>query len=205
MEHLFKERLLPAVTLVDKEAALRVAESFLEAGLHVMEVTFRTEVTASAITAIARRFPEMHVGAGTILTPEQVKRAADAGAEFGLAPGYNSKVADRARTLDFPFIPGVLTPSEIERAYSSGFKVLKLFPIQTVGGADYIQKLNGPYGHTQLKYIPMGGVNAGNMTSFLQHDSVLAAGGSWLCPSTKIADKAYGKVTRIVRESLQRV
>lgn len=203
MEHLFKKRLLPAVTLPDKEAALRVAESFLEAGLHVMEVTFRTEVTASAITAIARRFPEIHVGAGTILTPEQVKRAVDAGAEFGLAPGYNPGVADQARALDFPFIPGVLTPSEIEQAYSSGFKVLKLFPIQTVGGADYIQKLNGPYGHTNLKYIPMGGVNAGNMASFMQHDSVLAAGGSWLCPSTMIADKAYGEVTRIVRESLQ--
>ncbi|CAN5297072.1 bifunctional 4-hydroxy-2-oxoglutarate aldolase/2-dehydro-3-deoxy-phosphogluconate aldolase [soil metagenome] len=204
-QSIFKSKLLPAVTLTEADTALRVAEAFLEAGLTVMEITFRTQSAASSISAIATTFPEMHVGAGTILTTENLKVAADSGAEFGLAPGYNKEVAGKALEQNFPFIPGVITPSEIECAFAAGFDVLKLFPIQSTGGVDYIKKIEGPYFHTGIKFIPMGGINQQNMGSYLDCKSVLAVGGSWLNPGSLIQLKKYQEITAIVRSSMAKI
>ncbi len=204
LQSIFKSKLLPAVTLTEADTALRVAEAFLEAGLTVMEITFRTQSAASSISAIATTYPEMHIGAGTILTTENLKEAADSGAEFGLAPGYNKEVAGKAFEQNFPFIPGVITPSEIECAFADGFEVLKLFPIQSAGGADYIKKIEAPYLHTGMKFIPMGGINQQNMDSYLNCESVLAVGGSWLNPGLLIQQKKYKDITAIVRSSIER-
>lgn len=200
-----KKKLLPAVTLSDADRALHLAEAYLKADLNVMEVTFRTTAAAPAISAIAREYPEMHIGGGTILSAENLKAASDAGAKFGLSPGFNQKVAEEALEMDFPFIPGVMTPSEIEIAYARGFEVLKLFPIGDVGGPDYIKALEGPYAHADMKFIPMGGVNQQNMETYLNHKSVLAVGGSWLSPSSLIRQKNFKKITEMVRESLDTI
>ncbi|MEX2436063.1 MAG: bifunctional 4-hydroxy-2-oxoglutarate aldolase/2-dehydro-3-deoxy-phosphogluconate aldolase [Balneolaceae bacterium] len=202
LHSIFKSKLLPAVTIPDVDSALSIAEAFLEAGLSVMEITFRTPAAATSITAIEKSYPEMHVGAGTLLTPDNVTAAADAGAAFGLAPGYNKNVAAKALELDFPFIPGVLTPSEIESAFEAGFDLLKIFPVQCIGGPGYIKTIEPPYLHTSMKFIPMGGVNLQNMASYLKYNSVQAVGGSWLNPGSLIEQKKYREITEIVRESL---
>lgn len=202
LHSIFKNKLLPAVTVADSNSALSVAGAFLEAGLNVMEITFRTQAAASSISAIAKEYPQMNVGAGTLLTADNVIAAKDSGAAFGLAPGYNKHVAAKALELDFPFIPGVMTPSDIESAFEAGFDLLKVFPIQALGGAGYIKNMEGPYLHAGIKFIPMGGVNMNNMTSYLKYESVLAVGGSWLNPGPLIEQQKYREITEIVRQSI---
>lgn len=203
VQNLFLKKLLPAVTLNDADSALSVAEALLEGGLNVMEVTFRTSATAPAIGAIAKEFPEMKIGAGTILSPEQVASAINAGAQFGLAPGFNKEVVRKAEQQEFPFIPGVMTPSEIEKALAMDCEILKLFPVSQVGGTEYIRSIEGPYRHTGIKFLPMGGVNPSNLKSYLECDSVIAAGGSWMTPTKAIENGKFDKVTELVRISLK--
>lgn len=203
LRNIFKDKLLPVVTLPNADSAVFVAQAFLEAGLHVMEVTFRTDATLPAIAAIVKRFPEMTVGTGTILSPDQLSAARDMGAQFGLSPAFNKKIALEAKKQKFPFIPGVLTPSEIEEASAEGFDILKLFPVNSIGGADYIKNIEGPYLQTGLQVIPMGGINIKNLDSYLSCKSVLAIGGSWLSPASMIKEKQFQKITRIVRESIE--
>lgn len=206
MNHsILKSKLLPAVTVHDTDSALHIAEAFLKAGLNIMEITFRTPAASASISAIEKTYPEMHIGAGTLLTADDLSAAADSGAEFGLAPGFNPDIAGKALELGFPFIPGVLSPSEIECAFAAGFDLLKIFPIQSIGAADYIKSLEGPYLHTGMKFIPMGGVNCQNMASFLKYESVLAVGGSWLNPGSLIEQKKYREITKIVRKSLAKI
>ncbi|MEX0904927.1 MAG: bifunctional 4-hydroxy-2-oxoglutarate aldolase/2-dehydro-3-deoxy-phosphogluconate aldolase [Balneolaceae bacterium] len=198
---LLKKKLLPAVTLPDADSALRVAEALLEGGLNVMEVTFRTSAATAALTAVAKEFPEMKIGAGTILSPEQVSAAKDAGAQFGLAPGLNISVIRAAKELEFAFIPGVATPSEIETALELGCKMLKLFPVSTLGGTDYLHSLQGPYHHTGVKFLAMGGIKPSNLKQYLENEMVAAAGGSWMTSQKAIADKNFSEITEQVRKS----
>ncbi|SHE47470.1 2-keto-3-deoxy-phosphogluconate aldolase [Fodinibius roseus] len=197
-----KNKLLPAVTVTDVHSALLVAEALLEGGINVMEITFRTSATAEAIRAIARELPEMKVGAGTILSPDQLSAAQEAGAQFGLSPGLNKQVVEKAQEHEFPFIPGVSTPSDIELALTYGHKMLKLFPVSDLGGENYIGSLEGPYKHTGVRFLVMGGVNLSNLKSYLESDMVTAAGGSWLTPSDLIREKKFKQITAIVRESV---
>lgn len=206
MHHsIFKSKLLPAVTVHDTDSALHIAEAFLEAGLNIMEITFRTTAASASISAIEKTYPGMHIGAGSLLTAEDISAAADSGAEFGLSPGYNPDIAGKALDLGFPFIPGVLSPSEIECAFAAGFDVLKIFPVQSIGGDDYIKNLEGPYLHTGMKFIPMGGVNLENMNSYLKYESVLAVGGSWLNPQSLIQQGNFGEITKITRQSMAEI
>lgn len=203
MKSYFKQKLLSAVTLEDVETARRLAETFLENGLDVMEITFRTEAAAEAIEAIHNEFPDMHIGAGTLLTPSQVVEAVDAGAQFGLSPGLKEDVVLAALEENFPFIPGVATPSEIEKALSYELNILKLFPIKNLGGTSYIKSLEGPYGHLDLQFIPMGGVKLSNLASYLECDSVIAGGGSWLAPKSLLQAQNFKAIGEIVRESTE--
>lgn len=202
MKELFSKKLMPAVTLKDADSARKLAEAYLEAGLDIMEVTFRTEATLAAIEAVARDIPEMNIGAGTILNPEQVQLAKDAGASFGLSPGFNGQVVQTARENDFPFIPGILTPSEIEKALAAGCEILKLFPADAIGGTGYIQSLEGPYLQTGVQFIPMGGVNQENLSRYLKCQSVIAVGGSWLAPKIKIRNGDFSGITEVVSKSI---
>lgn len=205
MKHFFHNRLLPAVTIEDVEAAKRLADAYAEAGLDTLEFTLRTEATLDAIEAVAKEFPDCNVGAGTILSKQQVSQAIDAGAEFGLSPGFNAEIVEEAHTRNFPFVPGVMTPSEIELALSHECGVLKVFPVRELGGVDFIRSMEGPYAQTGVRFIPMGGVDMDNMVAYLERPTVLAVGGSWLAPATLIETEEYPEITRRVRRSMERV
>lgn len=205
VENIFTKKLMPAVTLYDVDDARWLAETYLKNGLDVMEITFRTEVTATAIEVISREFPEFNIGAGTILTPEQVSEAVNAGAQFGLAPGLNPTVVNAAHDQNLLFIPGVATPSEIEQALELGCKVLKFFPAEPMGGVATIKAFAGPYRHTEVKFIPMGGIDESNMKEYLDLDSVIAVGGSWLAPSKLIQKRASEKISEIVKKALDHI
>ncbi|MDR8391104.1 bifunctional 4-hydroxy-2-oxoglutarate aldolase/2-dehydro-3-deoxy-phosphogluconate aldolase [Aliifodinibius sp. S!AR15-10] len=203
MKQFFQKKLLPAVTLSNAESAKRLADTYLKAGLDILEITFRTDATLAAIEAVAQTFPELHIGAGTILNPSQVQSAKDAGARFGLSPGFNEKVVESAHQIDFPFIPGVMTPSEIEQAWQAGCEILKLYPAEIAGGTEYIRSLEGPYLHAGLDLIPMGGVGPGNMRDYLDCASVVAVGGSWLAPKDKIREGDFAGISKVVEASLK--
>lgn len=191
MEVFSTEKILPAVTIEDCSKALDVATAIYAGGVSVMEITFRTSTAAESIASIRNNLPEMHIGAGTILNKEQLHRAQQAGAMFGLSPGFNRSVVEEAIRLNFPFIPGVMTPSDIELALELGFNILKLFPVAQLGGVDFLKALMGPYGHTKVRFIPMGGINLQNMSSYLYLKNVQSVGGSWLATEKLIEECDY--------------
>lgn len=202
LNHLFTHRLMPAVTFNREEDVLPVAEAILQGGLNVMEVTFRTEIASKAIRMIRKQFPEMQVGAGTLLSSEQVDVALDAGAVFGVAPGLTANVVKYAAEKSFPFIPGIITPSELENALTLGCRVLKLFPCDLVGGTSLIKALQAPYAHTGVRFIPMGGINLSNLHEYTDLDIVLAVGGSWIAPSEMIAQERFDQILENVKRSV---
>jgi 2-dehydro-3-deoxyphosphogluconate aldolase / (4S)-4-hydroxy-2-oxoglutarate aldolase len=193
---------MPAVTLARLADVLPVTEAILSGGLDVMEITFRTEIAANAIELVRKHFPEMKVGAGTLLSTGQIGAAMDAGALFGVAPGLNSGVVQFAAEKEFPFIPGIITASELERALELGCQTMKLFPCDLSGGISLIKALQGPYAHTGAKFIPMGGINLENLHQYMAYEIVLAAGGSWIASSELIAQGNYRKIKENVTLSL---
>ncbi len=199
------QRILPAVTFSTADEVLPVAEAMLRAGLHVMEVTFRTATAPGAITIIRKNFPEMYTGAGTLLSVTQLKQAVDAGAQFGLAPGFNPNVCKNALDNNFPFIPGVMTPSEIESAAGMGFEILKLFPASQIDGVHFLKAIQEPYQSLKIKFIPMGGVSLNNMNEYLQLENVIAVGGSWLTKKEFMRAGQFDKITESVKETLLKI
>ena len=205
MTKVTQKRIVPVVVLDREDQAEPLAEALLRGGLPVMEVTFRTAVAAAAIKRIAVRFPEICIGAGTLLTTEQISMAVDAGAMFGVAPGLNRTNVEKAQALGLPFVPGVLTPSEIEAALALGQKTLKFFPAEAVGGAPMLKALAGPYAHTGVTFIPTGGINAKNMASYLALPTVAAIGGSWMVDKALIRDGRWDEITSLTRATLAAV
>jgi len=203
MKNLFPHKLMPAVTFEKEEEALSVAEAILQGGLDVMEITFRTAIAAKAIEMVRKNFPEMKVGAGTILSVEQMNEAVDAGALFGVAPGLNAAVTRAAFKKSFPFIPGVITSSELEKALAMGCRTVKLFPCDLGGGTALIKALQGPYSHTGVKFMPMGGITISNLHQYLAYEIVAAVGGSWMADRHLIAQKEYAKIRENVRQSAE--
>lgn len=198
MEKLFEKRILPAITFDDSTLAVQVAEAVLKGGLDIMEVPFRTKVAGDSIRLIRNAIPNMKIGAGTILTPSQVVEAKEAGALFGLAPGFNPAVVKEAIKNEFMFIPGVMTPSEVEMALEMGCTIQKLFPASLVGGIDMLKALYGPYAHTDVKFIPMGGVSLMNMSDYLALPNVIAIGGSWLATKDLVSQNKFETICQNV-------
>ena len=159
-ESILKQRLI-CVAVIDKpEDAVPLAEALLAGGLNVMEVTFRTAAAADSIARIRKSLPAVAIGAGTLLAAEQVQRAVDAGAQFGVSPGLNESVLAAAHKNKIPFFPGVMTPTETGRALDLGWKHLKFFPAEAAGGVAMLKALAGPFAHTGVKFVPTGGINA---------------------------------------------
>ena len=202
MEQIFAKRIVPVVVLDQPEQAEPLAEALLRGGLAVMEVTFRTAAAAAAIKRIATRYPEVCIGAGTLLTPEQIERAVDAGATFGLAPGLNVATVRRAQELGLIFMPGVMTPSDIEAALALGLKTLKFFPAEAAGGAAMLKALAGPYAHTGVKFVPTGGINVRNMGGYLALPTVAAIGGSWMVEKALIQEGRWTEIEQLTREAV---
>lgn len=205
LDELLKRPIIPVIVIEDAEDAVPLAEAILAGGIDVIEITFRTAAAADAIARIARACPQMLVGAGTVLTPEQADRAVDAGARFGLAPGLNPDVVKRFQARGGLFVPGVMTPSEIEQGLTLGCKLLKFFPAGAAGGTAMLKALAGPYASQGVQFCPTGGVNLENMMEYLSLPVVAAIGGSWLATKQQIAGKDWSGITANVREALERL
>lgn len=202
IDRILAKRIVPVIVLDSADHAEPLAEALLAGGLDIMEITFRTAAAEESIRRIAARFPEILVGAGTLLENEQVKRAKDAGAAFGLAPGLNPATVAAAKEVDLTFSPGVMTPSEIEQAMGLGCKLLKFFPAESAGGAKMLAALAGPYAHTGVKFVPTGGITSANLTDYLKHPIVAAVGGSWMVDKKLVNEGKWGEITRLTKEAL---
>ncbi|HRR05916.1 MAG TPA: bifunctional 4-hydroxy-2-oxoglutarate aldolase/2-dehydro-3-deoxy-phosphogluconate aldolase, partial [Victivallales bacterium] len=178
VEFLFKYRIVPVLILPDIERGLKVCEILLENSLPVAEITFRTSVAASIIKEVSKRFPEILLGAGTILNVDDLKVAVDAGAKFAVSPGTNPKILAESVNLEMPFFPGISTPSDIERALEFNCKIFKFFPAEPLGGLKMLNSIAAPYRHLGVKFIPLGGINLQNMQEYLKSQDVIAIGGS---------------------------
>jgi len=205
IEKVLQQKILPAISIEDAEHVLPVAEALLHAGLNVMEIQFRTQQAVAAIEIIRKKFPDMNIGAGTLLSVEQLHNAINAGAQFGLSSSLNSKVCNEANQMKFPFIPGVMTPSEIELANELGYTIQKLFPAEQLGGASFLKAMFGPYGQLNLQFMPMGGVNLSNINNYLQLKNVIAVGGTWLATKNMMIKKEYKAIEATIREALQHI
>ena len=202
LERITRKRIVPVIVLDHEEQAEPLAEALLKAGLDIMEVTFRTAAAEASIRRIARRFPEVLLGAGTVLGADQLKRAADAGATYALAPGLNETVVKAAEEAGIVMFPGVMTPSEVEKALSLNCRILKFFPAEAAGGVAMIKSLEGPYAHTGVKFLPTGGIGLNNMRIYLERPSVAAIGGSWIVEKKMIAAKDWGTIEQLTRDAL---
>jgi 2-dehydro-3-deoxyphosphogluconate aldolase/(4S)-4-hydroxy-2-oxoglutarate aldolase len=203
---IYLEQRLICVAVIDKsDDAVPVAEALLAGGLNTIEVTFRTVGAADAITRIRKSVPQMCVGAGTLLTSEQVKQAVDAGAQFGVSPGLSELVSNAAHEQKLPLFPGVVTPTEVMRALELGWRHLKFFPAETFGGMNALKALSGPFGHTGVKFIPTGGITASTLLEYLALSQVAAVGGSWMAERKLVAEKAWLKITALAAEAMKSI
>jgi 2-dehydro-3-deoxyphosphogluconate aldolase/(4S)-4-hydroxy-2-oxoglutarate aldolase len=202
MEKITAKKLMPAVVIDQADLALPLAETLLAAGMNVIEITFRTAAAEEAIRSIAKRLPEMQVGAGTLLTVEQVNRASDAGATFGVAPGLSEAVVRAGQARGMAMIPGVATATEISLGLELGCKLLKFFPADALGGVKTLKALGGAFGHTGVRFMPTGGIDAKNLRDYLALPIVAAVGGSWMVEKSLIAAKNWKQIDLLTREAL---
>ena len=193
-------RVVPVIAIESPDAALLLADALIEGGLPIAEITFRTEAAAVVIRKMTQERPALLVGAGTILTLDNLKSAIDSGAKFGVAPGFNPKIVEAAQKAGFPFVPGVCTPTEVEAALSSGCKVLKFFPAGAIGGMTMLKALLAPYGHTGVQFMPTGGVSPKNLGEYLATKGVIACGGTWIATKEDIAEGRWEQIAARCRD-----
>ena len=195
--------IVPVVVLNDAKDAVPLAKALMEGGLPCAEVTFRTAAAEESIRNIAESCPDMLVGAGTVITNEQVDRAVAAGAKFIVCPGFDAEVVDYCIEKQIPVVPGCITPTEIQQAIKRGLEVVKFFPAEQYGGINTIKALAGPF--PSLKFMPTGGINAKNMASYLESDKILAIGGSWMVKGDLIEAGDFDKIKELTAEAVQMV
>lgn len=203
LSRLSKAALVPVVVLENSEDAISTAKALLAGGIDVMEITFRTAAAADSIKAVAENVPEMLVGAGTVITLEQCKKAVACGAKFIVAPGFDEEVVSYCVNNGIAITPGCVTPSEIMAAMKYNLKVLKFFPANVYGGLNAMKALNGPFGG--IKFIPTGGVNQDNVGEFISAPFIHAVGGSWVCPKADISAHNFEKITDLCKKARQSI
>jgi 2-dehydro-3-deoxyphosphogluconate aldolase/(4S)-4-hydroxy-2-oxoglutarate aldolase len=199
LEKFQKIGIIPVVVLDDAKDAEALGNALMEGGLPAAEVTFRTEAAEESIRIMAEKFPDMLVGAGTVLTTEQVDRAVAAGAKFIVSPGLNPKVVKYCIEKNIPVTPGTQTPTEMEQAIELGLDIVKFFLAEPAGGLKMINAVSAPY--TMLKFMPTGGINAENVKEYLAYDKILACGGSWMVKKDMIKNGEFDKIKEMVAEA----
>ncbi|TPH47007.1 bifunctional 4-hydroxy-2-oxoglutarate aldolase/2-dehydro-3-deoxy-phosphogluconate aldolase [Helicobacter pylori] len=192
--------IVPVVVIENIKDAVPLAQSLIEGGIQIIEVTLRSSCALEAIELIAKNVPKMRVGAGTILNPTQLEQAQNRGAEFLISPGLTIKLLEHAKKKDMPLIPGVSSSSEVMQALELGYNALKFFPAEYCGGVKLLNAFNGPF--KGVKFCPTGGISADNMRSYLNLENVLCVGGSWLTPKDLIQNKEWDKITEICKRAL---
>jgi 2-dehydro-3-deoxyphosphogluconate aldolase/(4S)-4-hydroxy-2-oxoglutarate aldolase len=198
-----RHRIVPVIAIEKAEWALPLADALIAGGLPIVEITFRTAAAATVIKTMREARPDLLVGAGTVLTPDNLKAAFDAGAAFALAPGCNPTIVNLAAKIGLPFFPGVATPSEVEQALELGCQTLKFFPAQQLGGVAMLNALAGPYRHTGVKFIPTGGVTPANLPEYLGCNVVAAVGGTWLAKPEDFAAGKWADITQRCRDAMK--
>lgn len=199
LEEIQKIGIVPVVVLDDEKDAKPLAKALCEGGLPCAEVTFRTKAAKESIRIMAKEYPQMLVGAGTVLTTEQVDRAIKAGAKFIVSPGLNPKIVSYCIEKGIPVTPGCQTPSDIEKALELGLDIVKFFPAEPAGGLPMIKALAAPY--TEVMFMPTGGINPKNVVDYLKFDRILACGGSWMVKGDLVKEGKFDEITTLVKEA----
>ncbi len=201
-EALRRWRIIPVVTIEDPKNAVPLASALLAGGIPIAEITLRTSGALEALRRITHEHPEMFAGAGTVLNVRQAEQARKAGAHFVISPGLNRAVVHYCLERDIPVYPGVATASEIEAAIDAGLNLLKLWPIATLGGVEFLQLLSGPFGG--VEFNPSGGITGANFETYLSLKNVVACGGSWMAPPEWIAEGQFDRIQATVRDTVMR-
>jgi len=192
-------RLVPVVSLASVADGLRLAEVLLEAGLPVMEITYRTPCAAEALDAISSRFSELLLIAGTVLTPAQVDSAVAAGAQAIVSPGFTPQLASYCRSREIDLFPGVCTPSEVQMAAEAGLNILKFFPAEQAGGLKMLMMFRALY--QDIRFMPTGGINPDNLLDYLKLDNIICCGGTWLCPEQLMVEDRWDEIAARLSEA----
>jgi 2-dehydro-3-deoxyphosphogluconate aldolase/(4S)-4-hydroxy-2-oxoglutarate aldolase len=195
--------IVPVVVLNDADDAVPLCRALAEGGLPVAEITFRTAAAEESIRRVSKELPDVLVGAGTVLTIDQVDRAVGAGAKFIVSPGFNPEVVGYCVEKGYPIFPGCPTTSDIEKAMGYGLKVVKFFPAEAMGGLKVIKAVSAPYG--SMKFMPTGGVNEKNLLDYLSFDKIVACGGSWMVDKKAVEEKNFAKITELTRSAVQKM
>lgn len=190
---------VPVVVLDDVKDALPLAKALTEGGLPCAEVTFRTEAAEESIKVMAEAYPDMVVGAGTVLTIEQVDAAVKAGAKFIVSPGFDPEIVDYCLEKEIPIFPGCVTPSEVAQAVKRGLKVVKFFPAEPAGGVAMIKAMAAPY--NQLRFMPTGGIGTQNLKDYLEFNKIICCGGSWMVKADLIKNGEFEKICKLTKEA----
>lgn len=193
--------IIPVVVLEDAKDAHALGEALMKGGLPAAEVTFRTEAAEEVIRILSKDFPDMLVGAGTVLTCEQADRAVAAGAKFIVAPGFNPTVVKHCLEKGYPVTPGVQTPGEMEQAMELGLDFVKFFPAEPAGGLPMIKAVAAPY--SKLRFMPTGGINKENVKDYLEYKKIVACGGTWMVKGDLIASGDFAKIEELTHEAAE--
>jgi len=199
-ERIGKIGIIPVVKIEKVEEALPLGRALLDGDLPITEITFRTSAAENSIKTLTKKLPSLLVGAGTILTVEQVKKAVSAGAKFIVSPGFNPKVVDYCIENSIPVTPGINNPTQIEMALERGIEVVKFFPAEASGGLSLLKSISAPY--TNIKFIPTGGINQNNLCSYLSYNEVHACGGSWMVKPDLISSGNFAEITRLTKGAI---
>ena len=202
LDRVGKSPVLPILNLVDIQQALRAAEALANGGIETIEITLRNKKALTVLQEIRKEFPHFTLGAGTILREEQIKQILDIGVDFGVAPGWNESVWEKAQLNKFMLIPGIITPTELNNAHQKGCTTLKIFPIESVGGYPYMHALLAPFRNLGIKYIPTGGIKEKAVPSYLADPDVLTVGGSWLTPANLLENSQFVEITKLAMKAV---
>ncbi|QWC90480.1 bifunctional 4-hydroxy-2-oxoglutarate aldolase/2-dehydro-3-deoxy-phosphogluconate aldolase [Cupriavidus metallidurans] len=201
LERLTNVPVIPVLEYHSVDDALHISEALVAGGLPLLEITLRTPVALQAMEAVAKALPQAVVGAGTVLTTDQLQAVRDAGAQFAVSPGLTQKLADGAQGVGISLLPGVATASEAMFALEAGFSFLKFFPAEAAGGVQMLKSLHGPF--SQLKFCPTGGIDLAKAPNYLVLPNVVCVGGSWVVPKDAIAAKDWGRIRKLAEEAAQ--
>lgn len=201
LEEISKIGIVPVIALDDVKDAEPLAKALIEGGLPCAEVTFRTKAAEESIKIMSSKFPELLVGAGTVLTIEQADKAVDAGAKFIVSPGFNPKVVKHCIEKEIPVTPGCSSPSDVEQAIELGLEVVKFFPAEAAGGLNMIKSMAAPY--VNMKFMPTGGINEKNVTSYLDFDKIIACGGSWMVNKDMVKAGDFESVKKLTKKAVE--
>ncbi|BBM02225.1 bifunctional 4-hydroxy-2-oxoglutarate aldolase/2-dehydro-3-deoxy-phosphogluconate aldolase [Microbulbifer sp. GL-2] len=190
---------VPVLVIEQAEDALPLATALLEGGLSVLEVTLRTEAALDAVEQISRQLPEAHVGTGTVLNGDDLRRSVDAGASFMVSPGATDQLLTAAEGSDVPLLPGAASASEVMRLYERGYRYQKFFPAEAAGGVPMLKSLAGPL--VEARFCPTGGVSPGNAADYLALNNVVCVGGSWMASSALVREKNWAEITRLSKQA----